>query len=178
MLAPIVLEILGYLVFLEGCIGVFGALQEVHIGGWRGESVIDGRCASWGWTAGVHLGFIGALATHEILLTLVLEAGILADKVQVDGVGGTAAVLGDDELGQAADVVALGVLVGAGIVLGTVDEAHDVGILLDGTRLTQVTQLRALAQFVVGGTGLDTADELRQGNEGAVLLLGQLLERA
>ena len=33
--------------------------------------------------------------------------------MQVDGVGGTAAVLGDDELGQAADVVALGILAGA-----------------------------------------------------------------
>ena len=77
---------------------------------------------------------------------------------------------------RAADVVTLGILARAGVVLGTVDEAHDVGILLDSARLTQVAQLRALAQLVVGGTRFDAAVELRQGDDGDVQLLGQLLE--
>ena len=83
-------------------------------------------------------------------------------------------MFGDDELGFAAYVVAVGVGVGVEVILGAVDEAHDVGILLDGARLTQVAELGA---FAVGAV-FDAAIELRQGDDGDVELFGQLLERA
>ena len=146
---------------LEGGGGFVGVLEEVDVGGRRGEAVGHWRNVGSG-SRGVliHLGLVGGLAAEEVLFALVLEAGVLADEVQVDGVGGTAAVLGDDELGQAADVVALGILAGAGVVLGTVDKADDVGILLDGSRLTQVAQLGSLAHLVIDRSGLDATVEL------------------
>ena len=55
-----------------------------------------------------------------------------------------AALFGEDELGQAADVVAIGVDVGLDVVLGAVDEADDVGVLLDGAGLAEVAELGAL----------------------------------
>ena len=120
-----------YYKVLEGGRCFVGTLDKVDVGGWGSETVTHGRGTAAGDGAAVHLGLVGGLVGEQVLLALVLEAGILAHEVQVDGVGGTAAVLGDDELGQAADVVALGVLTRAGIVLGAVDEANDVGILLD-----------------------------------------------
>ena len=96
----------------------------------------------------------------DVLFALVLEAGIFAHEVQFDGVGGTAAVFGNDELGDALDIVALGVLAGTGILFGTVDKADDIGILLDGARLTQVAQLRPLAEFLIGCACLDATVEL------------------
>ena len=53
-------------------------------------------------------------------------------------------MLGYDNLGYAPEVVMVVVLVNL-VILRTVDEAYYVGILLDGTRLAQVTQLRTLA---------------------------------
>ena len=58
------------------------------------------------------------------------------------------------------------------------DEAHDVGILLDGAALTQVAQLRAAAHLVVDRARLDRAVELRKRDDGNVEFLGQALERA
>ena len=160
---------------LEGGGGFVGILEEIDVGGWRCEAVGDGGCRGAGGGS-VHLGLVGGFAAQEVLLALILEACILANEVQVDGVGGTATMFGDDKFGQSADVVSLGILAGARVVLGTVDEAHDVGILLDGTRLTQVAQLGPLAHLVVGRTGLDTTVELREGDDGDIQFLGQLLE--
>ena len=50
----------------------------------------------------------------------------------------TASVLCHDELRQPADVVTFGVLAAVQIILGAVDEANNVGILLDGSRFTKV----------------------------------------
>ena len=85
-------------------------------------------------------------------------------------------MLGDDKLGQAANVVALAVLARLGVVLGTVNEAHYIGILLDSPRLTQVAQLRPLAILVVAAL-LHAAVELREGDDGDVELLGQTFQR-
>ena len=82
-------------------------------------------------------------------------------------------MLGNDELGQAAYVVALGILARLAVVLGAVNEAHDVGVLLDGSRLAEVAELRTLVVALLGG-----AVELRQGYDGNIQFLGQLLERA
>ena len=104
----------------------------------------------------------------------VLEAGVLADELQSDIAHGTVAVLGNDDFGHAAQVGA----VGRGenlVVVGAVDEADYVGVLLDGARLTQVAQLRTLA--LLAFAVLYTTVQLRQGDNGDVQLLGQSLER-
>ncbi len=78
----------------------------------------------------------------------------------------------DDELGQASDIAPFAVDAALQIVFGAVNEADDVGVLLDSTRLTQVRQLRA---FSVGSV-LDASVELRQGDYRNVELLGELFE--
>lgn len=54
------------------------------------------------------------------------------------------------------------------------DEADDVGILLDSSRFTEVGQLRTLVVVVAV---FHLTAQLRQGNDWNVQLLGQLLER-
>src|SRR3989454_1172767 len=67
----------------------------------------------------------------------VIEAGEFALEVQRHEAGGAVALLADEQLRQAFDVVA--VFVGRAVIhLGTVDEAHHVGVLFDRTRLAQV----------------------------------------
>ena len=130
----------------------------------RTTRVVTGSCwRSWSGTArsDIHLGFNGGFAVLDILLTQVLKACELADEVQVDSIGCTATVLGDNKFGKALDIVPLSILTGTGIILGAVDEAHDVGILLDSARFTQVAQLWAFTCFVIfGATCLNTAVEL------------------
>ncbi len=82
---------------LEGGAFIFGVSEEIDVGGWGSEAVVGRRCATSG--VGVHLGLVGGLVGGEVLLALVLKAGVLADEVQIDGFGGTATVLGNDELG-------------------------------------------------------------------------------
>ena len=53
------------------------------------------------------------------------------------------------------------------------DEAYDIGVLLDGARLAEVGEHRALVL-----TGLGASVELREGDDGDVELLGQCLQRA
>ena len=55
------------------------------------------------------------------------------------------------------------------------DEAHHIGILLNGSGLAKVAQLRTLALFSL--TVLYTTVQLRQGDNGNVQLLGQPLQR-
>ncbi len=67
-----------------------------------------------------------------------MKAGILAYETHFHVVHLTASVLCHDELRQPADVVTFGVLAAVQIILGAVDEANNVGILLDGSRFTKV----------------------------------------
>ena len=55
------------------------------------------------------------------------------------------------------------------------DKTYHIGILLDGTRLTQVAQLRTLA--FLSFTIFYTTIQLRQGDDGDVQFLGQSLQR-
>ena len=54
-------------------------------------------------------------------------------------------MLGYDDLCQTAQVLAGLLIVVDMVVLRTVDEANHIGVLLDGTGLTKVAQLRCLA---------------------------------
>ena len=81
-------------------------------------------------------------------------------------------MLGDDDFGHAGRRHSVLVLVDA-VILRTVDEGHDVGVLLDGARLTQVGELGALRPAAhLRGTA-----QLRQGDHRHVQLLGDGLER-
>lgn len=82
---------------LEGGAFIFGVSEEIDVGGWGSEAVVGRRCATS--SVGVHLRLIGGLVGGEVLLALVLKPGVLADEVQIDGFGGTAAVFGNDEFG-------------------------------------------------------------------------------
>ena len=59
------------------------------------------------------------------------------------------------------------------VVLGAVDEAHNVGVLLYGTRLTEVGELRAL---ILVATVFKLTVELGEGYYRYIQLLGELLE--
>ena len=104
-------------------------------------------------------------------------------ELQLHGAGRAVALLADDHLGDAVDllhlVLPLEVLLGAGlrllvleVVLLAIDEQHHVGVLLDRAGFAQVGELRALVVAV-----LDLARELRQGHDRNVQLLGQRLQR-
>ena len=96
---------------LEGGWGLVGIGLPCGIGGHLvgGESRgVDGRRGGLGAIA-VHLGLIGGLASEVEAIVLVLEACELLDKMEMDGVGSAATVLGNNELGCALDVVALGI---------------------------------------------------------------------
>ena len=83
-------------------------------------------------------------------------------------------MLGDDDLCQTAQILAGLVVVIEVVILRSVDETYEVGILLDSTRLTEVSQLRGLAFHAL--TRLDTTVELREGDDGDVQLFGEGLE--
>src|SRR6056297_1049212 len=91
----------------------------------------------------------GALAAGEVR-----ELGQVGQERELDDAGGTVAVLGDDQFGDA--------LVRAVVVvdLVTVDEADEVRVLLDRAALTQVGELRPLV-----GARLRLPRQLRQGHD-------------
>ena len=62
------------------------------------------------------------------------------------------------------------------IVLGAVDEANQVGVLLNRSGLTKVAQLRSLTFHTL--TRLYTTVELREGDDGDVQLFGQAFQTA
>ena len=105
---------------------------------------------------------------------LVLEFRVLTAETQPDGVGSTITVFSNDDLCQTAEVFTGLVIVIEVVVLGSVDEADHVGILLDGTGLTQVRELRRLAFHTL--TGLDTTVELREGDDRYIQLFCQSFE--
>ncbi len=93
---------------------------------------------------------------------MVREFGVLADPAHLHGSGGAVAVLGDDDLGDAGGGSAVRVGGFVGLVVFVAVQEHDhVGILLDGTRVTQVGQHGLLV-----GTGFRTARELCAADDG------------
>src|SRR5881296_671081 len=105
---------------------------------------------------------------------VVVETRVFLLEEQLDGPRRAVALLAHDELRQALDgLVRLGVD-GTVVELLAIDEAHDVGVLLDRPRLPQVRELGPpmLAPALLGGAG-----ELGQRHYGNVQLLGQGLER-
>lgn len=73
----------------------------------------------------------------------------------------------DLKFGKTAYVAPFGIDVGVQVVFGTMYETHKVGVLLNGTTLTQVTELRALA-LVSCAARFDASVELRKGYDGYV----------
>ena len=83
-------------------------------------------------------------------------------------------MLGNDNLRHATKVVAL-LIVQNMIILRTMHKQHHIGILLDGSRLTKVAQLRTLAFKTL--TILNSTVQLRQSEYGDIKLLGKSLKR-
>ena len=95
------------------------------------------------------------------------EGGVLGQPLELHGAGLAVAVLGDDALGQVV------VLVAVVVVVVPVEEHDDVGVLLDGARLTQVGEHGPLV-----GAALRAAGELGQAHHRHVQLLGHDLQGA
>ena len=87
----------------------------------------------------------------------ILETSELSAEVQQHITGSALTMLGNDNLRHTTKVAAVLILIDM-IVLRTMHEKHHIRILLDGTRLTQVTQLRTLSLKTF--TGLDTTVQL------------------
>src|SRR5436190_15823354 len=102
------------------------------------------------------------------LWLVVEELGDVVAEDELEVADGAVALLADDDLG---DALLLGVLV---VDLVTVDECHEIGILLDRSRLAEVGELRA----VVAGALLGAAGELGERNHRKVQLLRDRLEAA
>jgi hypothetical protein len=99
----------------------------------------------------------------------VFEARVVGEVGQLDRAGGAVALLGDDDLGFALEVFVFAV-----VVLLAVDEADDVGVLLDRAGLAQVGEQRLL----VAGALLAAARELRERDDGHLHLFGERLQAA
>src|SRR5713226_6420725 len=67
----------------------------------------------------------------------VVEAGVVAAELELDHAGGSVAVLGDDELGNAGPLIGF-------VVLGPEKKHNDVRVLLDRARLAKVAEDGAL----------------------------------
>ena len=95
----------------------------------------------------------------------VFELGVLVEEHEGDFAGGAVSLLGEDQLGLSAQVFAVAL-----VDFGAEDEGDKVGVLLDGSRFTEVAQLRAvIAETLLGG-----AAQLRENEEGEVTLTGSL----
>src|SRR5437773_1813913 len=73
---------------------------------------------------------------------VVVEARVFLLEEELHGPRGAVALFSDDELCEAFDVVVRLRVGGAVVELLAIDEAHDVGVLLDRARLPQVGELR------------------------------------
>src|ERR671910_2122101 len=71
----------------------------------------------------------------------VLEACVFLDERELHGPGRAVALFADDDLGDPFDPL-LGLAVLGPVLLGPEDEHHDVGVLLQRPRFTQVRELR------------------------------------
>src|SRR6516165_9532800 len=96
------------------------------------------------------------------------KAGQAAAEDELDLVGRTVALLGDEDVGHVA-------LFGRGVEIeeiGAVDEHDDVGVLFDSAGLAEVRELRA-ALVALGSPG-----ELAEDEDGNLQLLGETFESA
>src|SRR5439155_957510 len=118
-----------------------------------------------------------ALATRRLdrcpALGIVVEASEFLLEVELHGAGRPVALLPDDELRHTLDVVAV-LVVGPVVELLAVNEPHDVGVLLDGTRFAQIGELRPA---VLAAALLRRARQLRQCHDRYFQLFGERLER-
>ena len=80
-------------------------------------------------------------------------------------------MLGDDDLGQSAQVFARLVIAVDVVILRTVDETNHIGILLNRTGLAQVAQLRRFTLYAL--TRFDTTVQLRERDNRDVQLFCQ-----
>src|SRR5712692_5818080 len=119
---------------------------------------------------------------HLILPCEIVEARHRGLELQIDGTGRTVALLADDDLGFAVCGIHLDLpldvlvrarprLLVAQVIFLAEHEQHDVGILLDRSRLAKIGQLRALVVAV-----LDLPRQLRQRHDRHVELLRQRLQ--
>ena len=112
---------------------------------------------------------VGVVIVIDLLL-VVDKAHLLWREAQEDGAGFAVAVFFYAELGH----IGGGCAVGVGVEVEffwTVDEGHDVGILLDGAGLAQVGEFGEL-DFL--GARFDGSVELREGDDGYVEFFGGL----
>src|SRR6516225_5935726 len=96
------------------------------------------------------------------------KAGQAAAEDELDLVGRTVALFGDEDVGHVA-------LFGRGVEveeIGAVDEHDDVGVLFDRTGLAEVGELRATL------VALGSAGELAEDEDGDLQLLGETFESA
>ncbi len=77
---------------------------------------------------------------------------------------------------QTSYVIVFGIVLRVQVVLGTVNEAHNVGILLYGAALSEVAELRTLAVLGVA-SAFHTSVKLRQRDNRYVKLLCKLFQR-
>src|SRR3954462_13466202 len=104
-----------------------------------GQPTSGGRRRSW--CSGKPFCFwdsLGREAGREVL-----EAGVGLVEIKIHKTGRTVALLADDDLGAALERIP--VLVSRPVVsLLSVDDYHQIGVLLDSARVTEVGQLRPL----------------------------------
>src|SRR5437867_5820584 len=105
---------------------------------------------------------------------VVVEARVFLFEVQLHRPRRAIALLADDHFGEALDaLVRLGVDRPV-VELLPVDEADDIGVLLDGARLAEVGELRAA---MLPAALLRRPGQLRDGDDRNVELFGERLER-
>ena len=95
----------------------------------------------------------------KIVLVPVFKANVFLAETHIHRVYTTVTVLRHYKLGQSAYIVALGIDTATLIILRTVYEAYNIGILLDSTRFTKVGELRPL---VLVATVFELSVELRK----------------
>ena len=106
-------------------------------------------------------------------LIRVLEPRVLTPKGEQHIACGSLTMLGDDNLCHAMQVVSFLVLIDM-VILGTMYKEHHVGILLDGSRFTQIAQLGTLSLQTL--TVFHRTVELRERQDGDIQFLGQSLQ--
>src|SRR5262245_3476646 len=115
-------------------------------------------------TAGRRTAFSPSIRTLEQILKL----GELPKECESDDTGWTVALLRDDQFR-----LALILIIGF-VDLFTVNEHHDIGVLLDRTRFAQIRQLRP----VIALTLFRRAAQLRKGDYGNFEFLRQSFQPA
>ena len=104
----------------------------------------------------------------------ILKARELSAEVQQHITRSTLTVLGNDDLRHSLQVTTILILVDM-IILWTMHEEHHIRILLDGSRFTEVTQLRTLTLKTF--TGFNTTIQLTEGDDGDIQFLSKTLQR-